>query len=543
MSFRRAFICLAIALLASGGAGCARPAVPVGVHTWTEPGTLRIALTQMPNSLDPVLRTELLELFLAQFVFDPLIATRADGTLEPKLARVVPSFANGGISLDGLTFTYHLRPRVRWHDGKPFSSADVRFTYLAYMNANNNVTTRTGYEDIARVETPDALTVVVHLKRKSAPFLREFTTQGGVIPAHAFANPGTLNTSSFNAAPIGTGPFKLVTWRRGDRIEWVANDDYYLGKPKIRRVVGRFTSDENVAENQLRTHDVDWLWGASTVAYRRLQDVPTLHAALIHYNAFFGVMMNGARPPLGDRHVRQAVSAALDRQLLARKVAFGAASVADADLPSFLWTHDPSFQGQRFDPALARRLLREAGYAPGSGGTLQKGGKPLALSMVFGTGSATAQAVAVQVQAMLRAVGIAVTLKAFDPNQLFAPYGSNGVLSGGNYDLNWSGFFQTDDPDDATTFVCRNRPPHGFNYARYCNQAFDAAQRLATSTYDNVGRKRAYATVERLIATDAPWAFVWWPLLPQIYDTDFKGYEVRPGYQSLDPQTWSIGTR
>ncbi len=542
MPFRPLLAAALAAASAWAGTGCSRTVTAGAVHTWTQPGTLRIVLTQMPNSLDPLLRTELLELFLSQFVFDPLIATRADGTLEPKLARVVPTLANGGIARDGLTITYHLRPRVRWHDGAAFTSADVRFTYLAYMNPNNNVTTRTGYEDVERIATPDPLTVVVHLKRKSAPFLREFTTQGGVIPAHAFANPGALNRSRFNAAPIGTGPFKLLTWRRGDRIEWVANDDYYLGKPKIRRIVGRFTTDENVAENQLRTHEVDWFWGASTVAYRRLRDAPALHAALIHYNAFYGVMMNAGRGALRDVRVRRAVSAGIDRELLIGKVAFGAAQRADDDLPSFLWTHDAAFVGQRYDPARARSLLRAAGYAPGPSGTLQKDGKPLALTLVFGTGNATSAAVAVQVQAMLRALGFAIELKGYDANQMFAPYSENGILSRGTYDLNWSGFFETDDPDDATPFVCRNLPPHGFNYSRHCDPAFDAAEAVATATYDPAARKHAYLTVERLLAQDAPWAFVWWPLLPQIYDTDFKGYEVRPGFQSLDPQTWSIGT-
>ncbi len=123
------------------------------------PGTLRIGLKDMPNSLNPVLRTIGVESFLARLVFDPLVATRVDGLLEPKLATTTPTQANGGISRDGLTITYRLRPSIRWHDGNPFTSNDVRFTYLAYTNPSNNVEDRTQYEDIARVDTPDALTL------------------------------------------------------------------------------------------------------------------------------------------------------------------------------------------------------------------------------------------------------------------------------------------------------------------------------------------------------------------------------------------------
>ena len=513
-----------------------------GMHPWTVPGVLRVGVASMPNTLDPVLRTQYLELFFSRFIFDPLIATSVDGSLEPKLAREVPTSRNGGISADGRTITYHLRSGVRWQDGAAFTSADVRFTYLAYMNSRNNVTQRSGYEEIARIDTPDSLTAIVHLKYASAPFVREFTTQGGVIPRHAFENAGALNTAGFNAAPIGTGPFKVVRWKRGDRIELVANDEYFLGKPRLRRVVIRFFPDENAAANELRTHDIDWLWGASTVAYRRLRDVATLHSMLERANAFYGVEINGSHPPLDDVRVREAISSAIDRETLVSKIAFGAATVANADLPSFLWTHDPKLIGQRYDRAAALALFAHAGWHANAGGALERAGRPLALTMVFVSGNATSQAAAVQVQSQLRAIGIAIALKSVDPNQLFAPYGSGGVLARGAYDLDWSGFFETDDPDDHVLFACAERPPNGFNFARLCDPELDAAERDAQSTNDRARRKAAYARVERLVASDVPYAFVWWPLMPQIFDTDFKGYEVRPGFRSTSPELWSIGT-
>ena len=162
--------------------------------------------------------------------------------------------------------------------------------------------------------------------------------------------------------------------------------------------------------------------------------------------------------------------------------------------------------------------------------------------MVFASGNATSQAAAIQVQSQLRALGVAVALKPVDPNRLFAPYGSGGVLARGDFDLEWSGFFESDDPDDHVLFTCAERPPNGFNFSRLCDSRVDAAERDALTTYDRSERKAAYSRVERLLADDVPYAFVWWPLLPQIFDTDFKGYEVRPGYRSTNPQSWSIGS-
>ncbi|GAC1407754.1 MAG: peptide-binding protein [Candidatus Velthaea sp.] len=472
------------------------------------------------------------------------MAARVDGKLEPKLATATPTQANGGISRDGLTITYHLRPGIRWHDGKPFTSNDVRFTYLAYTNPSNNVEDRTQYEDVARIDTPGALTVVVHLVHRSAPFISKFMAQG-VIPAHAFAGDGTLNLAAFNAAPIGTGPFKFISWRRGERIEYAANDDYALGRPKIRKIVVSFLPDETAAGNALRTHAIDWLYMPSTVAYNRLRDhlrgVRTFHFTLINTNAFYGFAMNTTRPPLNDRRVRQAIVATIDRDEIVRKVALGAQQAADADLPSFLWTHDPAFHGQRYDPARARRLLREAGWTRHGDGVLEKNGEPLTLLTVFPTPNESNEAVAVQVQARLRELGIGIELKRVVGNRLFAPYADNGIAARGAFDLLLMANFNFDDPDNSAIFGCHGIPPQGDNFARYCNPALDAAQLAAISSYDLRTRKRVYSGVERLIVDDAAWAFLWWPRIPQIYDTDFSGYEERPGLQSLDPQRWSIG--
>jgi peptide/nickel transport system substrate-binding protein len=500
----------------------------------------------MPNSLNPILGTGDVESFLAQFVFDPLVATRVDGTLEPKLATVTPTQANGGISRDGLTITYRLRPSIRWHDGKPFTSNDVRFTYDAYKNPSNNVGDRLQYEDIARVDTPDALSFVVHLVHRSAPFIRIFMAQG-VIPKHAFDGAGGLNMAAFNAAPIGTGPFKFLRWRRGERIEYAANNDYALGRPKIRKIVVSFFPDETAAGNALRTHDIDWLYMPSTVGYNRLRDhlpdVSTFHFALINNNAFYGFAMNTMRPPFDDRRVRQAIVAAIDREEIVRKVALGTQQAADVDLPSYLWSRNPAFHGQHYDLARARRLLREAGWTRhgDDDGVLEKNGKSLTLLTVFPAPNESNEAVAVQVQARLRDLGIALELKRVVANQLFAPYAENGIAARGAFDLLLVAFFNSQDPDNSATFACRSIPPHGNNLARYCNPTLDAAQAAAISSYDLDTRKRAYARVERLIVDDAAWAFLWWPRIPQIYDTDFVGYEERPGLQSLNPQRWSIG--
>lgn len=144
-----------------------------------------------------------------------------------------------------------------------------------------------------------------------------------------------------------------------------------------------------------------------------------------------------------------------------------------------MWAYDPKLPKPRYDPQKARGLLRAAGWTFADDGYAHKGGRRLSLVMTYAAGGATAAAVSLQVQAMLKRVGVQVVLKPVDANQLFASWADNGVLSRGNFDLDWSGFFQLADPDNTRTLTCENRPPAGFNDSYFCNAAFEAAERDA----------------------------------------------------------------
>jgi peptide/nickel transport system substrate-binding protein len=157
--------------------------------------------------------------------------------MVPMLARDVPSLSNGGISSDGLRVTYHLRPGVRWQDGVPFTSHDIAFTWRAIMNPNNNVLAREIYAAVAGIDTPDATTVIVRLKHKTAAFTAELFTRLYPLPEHLLGKYGELNDVAFNSLPIGVGPFRVVRWDRGSHIELDANDAHYLGRPRLRHIL------------------------------------------------------------------------------------------------------------------------------------------------------------------------------------------------------------------------------------------------------------------------------------------------------------------
>ena len=187
---RRVAALLAAALLlascSKGGAGGAS-----GAGAPANGGTLRVALWAEPTSLNPLLATNTAENFVASLAFDLLVTIDDKGNEVPDLAAVVPTPQNGGISKDGRTITYHLRRNVKWQDGAPFTSADVKFSWQAVMNPNNNVVERRGYDQVKSVDTPDPYTVVFHLKAPFAPFVDTVFGESDdpfrVVPKHILA--------------------------------------------------------------------------------------------------------------------------------------------------------------------------------------------------------------------------------------------------------------------------------------------------------------------------------------------------------------------
>src|SRR5579883_2248210 len=186
---------------------------------------LRIAITQEPATLNPVVGTLAVETDVAQFLFSGLTRYDELGNRIPDLAEAVPTRQNGGISADNRTITYHLVHNAYWHDGVQLTSADVRFTFEAQMNPKNNVAQRVPYDEIARIETPDPYTVRIVLKRPWAPALDAFSdrTAGAIIPAHLLSKYEDLNHVDFGSNPVGSGPYRLVSWQRGSEIVFEAN--------------------------------------------------------------------------------------------------------------------------------------------------------------------------------------------------------------------------------------------------------------------------------------------------------------------------------
>ncbi|MEA2722094.1 MAG: peptide/nickel transport system substrate-binding protein [Candidatus Eremiobacteraeota bacterium] len=500
------------------------------------PPALRIAIVSEPHSLLPLLGQSIPDNEILRLVYDPLISCDRAGNPVPALAAVVPTRTNGGVSRDGLTVTYHLRPGVRWHDGTPFSSADVAASFNAVMDPRSVVQSRHGYDFVARVETPDTHTVRFRLKRPFAPFVGTVFAESDapyyLAPAHLLGN-GPLVQSPLNGTPVGTGPYRVTQWARGDRLELAANEAYWNGRPPIPRITVRFIQDENTELVGLRGGDIDAVIGLSANAAAQARTIPHVRVATSPLNAYWGVMMNNQPGhATGDVRVRRALAAAIDARSFRDNVTHGFYAPAIADLPPVLWAADRTLRPIRHDVADARRLLAAAGYGPAH---------PLALDLAILQSSQTHRVEAVALQSQLAAVGVEVRVHAYLGNVFDAPPSQGGVLTRGRYDLALYGWYAGMDPDDSGQFLCDQRPPAGYDHSFYCSADMDAAQRDALASYDERARKGAYARIEALLLRDVPIHFLGSPIAISALRDDIRGFSPSLVTQTANAQRWTRG--
>ena len=536
---------LAFAAFAASLTACTQTGGGGGAPSGTVHGTLRVAIQSDFKNLNPLLTSNTTDALAERFMFVPLLAADAKANPIPMLAASVPTQSNGGISKDGLTITYHLRRDVKWTDGVPVTAADVKWTWQAMMNPDNNVVTRHGYDDVKSIDTPDPATVVVHLKNRFSPFINTFFADSdapyAIAPAHVLSKYPNINQIPFNSDPsVSDGPFKFVRWVHGDHVELASNDRFFLGKPGLEHIYLRIIPDENTTVNLLRTHEIDWMFEASIDNYPSIQSVPGVRIAWDEINGYEDVQLNVARPYLQDPRVRDAVAYGIDKKRLIQTSTYGQQRIATEDQPPFMWSYDPNVPLVPFDPAKARALLESAGWSPGSDGIMTKNGQRLTLVMVSNNSNRTRRKNSVVIQASLRQAGVDVQIKYFPGDVLFAPAGEGGILQSGKFDLSLAGWSAGIDPDDSTQFTCANLAPAGYNYSRYCNPDMEAAQKTALENYDQPTRKKAYSLIQHYLYRDKPMLFLWWQRFMQPVNVDFKGFAPNPAIENWNSWQWSI---
>ncbi len=485
---------------------------------------LRVVLVQEPKTLNPLLAANSFEGFVWRLMFEPLISADSAGHPVPMLVSAVPTVGNGGVSGDGRTITYHLRSNMKWSDGAPITSRDVRYTWQAIMNPRYAIPSRHGYEDILSVDTPNARTVIVHLRRPRASFVNAFFAESdqpfAILPAHV----------PFNKTPaVSDGPFTFVRWQHGDRIVLTANTSFFLGAPKLAGVVIMTVPDENTAINVLRTEAADYFLQPSITTYPQLHATPGVRTVFTGVNGYEGLGFNTLRAPMNDARFRTAIAYAVDKARMVQVLTYGQEHIASEDLPDWMWANDPALKPLPYDPSKARALLATARIR-----------LPVSLVLATDTGNATHQREALLLQSMLHQIGVELSIKTYPAGLLYAPKDAGGVLQSGNFDVTLLPWYGGLDPDNSAEFSCTGIPPNGWNVQRYCNPEMETLQTLALTHYDLRTRRAAYYRIERLVARDNPIIVFWWQRQQQAINSRFRGFAPNPVNESWNAWQWSL---
>lgn len=490
----KAFSCVAAAVL-----------ILAGCHSAPSPHGVRFDIAADPRSLNPLFiapDAASVELQLARLTFEPFIDLDAAGRARPALLQEIPSRANGGLSADGRTIRYRLRPGVRWSDGVAVSAADVIFTLRAILDPRNPVRSHEGYELIDRAEARGPQTVVFHLRRPWAPAVMTYFSYGSqnqfVLPAHVLKSSGSLERSPFNAAPaVGDGPYRFLWWHRGEGLRYAANARYWRGAPRTQTLIVRTIPDPSTNLLLLRSGELDWnlvapaqLAAIKSDARFGFVNVPTAVVA--------GLALNTSHPPLDDVRIRRALAMSIDRDAISRKITLGLYPVTNMIQPRFSWAFDSSVREPSYDARAADALFDSAGWPRSSDGLRRRRGEPLRLIYVQFPETATGVRVAAAVQAYLHERGLDVVIKAVSNAQLFLP--KSGALATGTFDMAYVPWTMGADPDDSAVLGC-SAPS---NYMRWCDARVARLERDALTTIERSTRKRLYARIAAIVAQQVP---------------------------------------
>ncbi len=486
------------------------------------------AFDQEPDAVVPYFSNMSFAIWVTQLTLAGLGEWDDEGNFIPELAVEVPTTENGGVSADGLTITWKLKDCLFWSDGTPLTSEDVKFTWELVMDPGNAPSSRTGYDKIASIDTPDATTVVINFSELYPPWPVLFTqgpnNAGAILPKHILEGKTAVEADPFTRQPtVGSGPFVITEWVPGDYMTLLPNPNFVHGRAILDRIQFRFVADSAAALAAIQTGDVDWYPNFSegdiaTLDALQPDVVLTVVPGSLFEHYFFNMGRVDGDPetgrgkadnegfcPFKDVRVRKALTLGINRQAVVDTLLSGYTTVAPSQWPVGYYTNT-DLVPDAYDPEGAAALLDEAGYTVGSDG-IRVGdcnGEQVRLSFNFETTTAPIRiSIATAAQADLAQIGVEFIPIHTPAGTFFGQYVDGGPLATGNYDMGGytTGFY----PDPYTdNYKCENIPtadnPSGTNQYHLCDPFLSDLIDSSLTTVDTAERKAILDEAQAYIA-------------------------------------------
>jgi peptide/nickel transport system substrate-binding protein len=424
--------------------------------------------------------------------YEGLVDYQADLSLRPKLATELPT-----ASADGLTWTAKLRGGVKYHDGSTFDAADVVRTYETLLDKQSAATIASEYAMLEGV-TADGDTVTFRLKYPYASFPHLLTL--GIPPSEALEPGASLEESPLNSKPIGTGPYELAEWRKGDRLVMKANDAYWGERAKLHTVTVVFVPDDNTRAQRMRNGDFDGtvLPPALAKGFENAGDFNVYaHKSADHRE----VMLPMKHKVTGDLAIRRALNLAVNRQGMVDAILAGYGTPASGPVPEAMQAYANPQAGFAFDPDEAKRLLDAAGWRTGDDGIRVKNGVKASFTLMYPPTDSVRKALATAVASDAKQVGIEVELAGLGWDAIQPRMAEDALLMGGGT------------PFDADrllyTMLHSSHAEDGYNNpGSYKNAKVDQALDQARQATDETERAKAYQGLQAELIKDPPRVFL-----------------------------------
>lgn len=469
-------------------------------------GTITYGMTGDPVIFNPILYTDTPSGFVISRVYSGLVQPNENLEMIPDIAE------SWTFSEDGLVWTFRLRKDVRFHDGTPLTSADVKFTYDAIMHPDYTGIRQSDFKSVDRIEAPDPYTVVFYLKEPYAPLLSHLTY--GILPKHIFEKTPIkdMKENPANFEPIGSGPYKFVDWQRGQHIILEANEDYYGEGPYIEQIIIKFYQDEQVMLAALEKGDIDYM---GSIPPDDIERVKAEHADRLEFvevpaNGYTYIGLKQTHPIFSDVRVRKALMYGLNRQAIVDEILRGYGTVMNANIPPVSWAYaGDELEPYEYNPEKAKQLLEEAGWVEGPDGIRVKDGQRLSFTLITDSGSKLYESILMVVQEDWEKIGVEMKPEFLEWSVLCSQY--LDVAKFEAYMLGWSLGL---DPDFYIFFHSESAVDdqgvlRGFNDVEFKNPDLDRLLEEGRRVMDQEERKRIYIEAQKIINDQLPYVFLY----------------------------------